>query len=234
MHFGASSTNKVAIGVDLYNSQDQFMPDFNDYDVVIGGRTKIKGTLDGATGTFSGSLSGASGTFEGSVSGESGKFNSIVMHNLEAGSVQNASYSSEKSYSIGSQRFKWTPFIETSRCSILMDWYIGITVNAESSRSATFEIYLKKNGNVTENDYDYHETITHTFRNGSIRREDRYDWLYCQEYIADLDDINTYYTFMISSSESSIGANSYFRLRIKNSILLPLLRVQGLFETSYR
>lgn len=54
MHFGASSTNKVAIGVDLYNSQGQFMPDFNDYDVVIGGRTKIKGHLDGATGSFSG------------------------------------------------------------------------------------------------------------------------------------------------------------------------------------
>ena len=56
MHFGASSTNKVAIGVDLYNAQNQYMPDFNDYDVVIGGRTKIQGHLEGATGTFSGVL----------------------------------------------------------------------------------------------------------------------------------------------------------------------------------
>lgn len=234
MHFGASSTNKVAIGVDLYNSQNQYMPDFNDYDVVIGGRTKIKGILDGATGTFRGALSGASGTFEGSVSGESGKFNSIVMHNLESGSVQNASYSSEKSAYLHSRRFKWSPYIETSECSIFMDWYVGIRVNAESSRTATFEIYLKKNGNVTEDDYDYHETITHTFRNGSISRDDRYDWLYCQEYIAELDEIGTYYTFMIKSSESSLGNNSYFRLRVKNSIFLPLLRVQGLFEESYR
>lgn len=62
---------KVAIGVPLKNTQGQYMPDFNDYDVVIGGRTliksgtKIKGELEGATGTFSGALSGASGTFEG-------------------------------------------------------------------------------------------------------------------------------------------------------------------------
>lgn len=48
MHFGASSTNKVAIGVDLYNSQNQFMPDFNDYDVVIGGRTRFQGEVYGS------------------------------------------------------------------------------------------------------------------------------------------------------------------------------------------
>lgn len=62
MHFGATSTHKIAIGVDLYNSQHQYTQDFNDYDVVIGGRTliksgtKIKGELEGATGTFSGML----------------------------------------------------------------------------------------------------------------------------------------------------------------------------------
>ena len=54
MHFGATSTHKIAIGVDLYNSQHQYTQDFNDYDVVIGGRTliksgtKIKGELDSA------------------------------------------------------------------------------------------------------------------------------------------------------------------------------------------
>lgn len=47
---------KVAIGVPLKNTQGQYMPDFNDYDVVIGGRTKIQGHLEGATGTFSGVL----------------------------------------------------------------------------------------------------------------------------------------------------------------------------------
>lgn len=40
---------KVAIGVPLRNNSD-----FNDYDVVIGGNTKISGNLDGASGTFSG------------------------------------------------------------------------------------------------------------------------------------------------------------------------------------
>lgn len=45
---------KVAIGVPLKNTQSQYMPDFNDYDVVIGGRTliksgtKINGELDSA------------------------------------------------------------------------------------------------------------------------------------------------------------------------------------------
>lgn len=54
MHFGATSTHKIAIGVDLYNSQHQYTQDFNDYDVVIGGRTliksgtKINGELDSA------------------------------------------------------------------------------------------------------------------------------------------------------------------------------------------
>lgn len=53
---------KVAIGVPLKNSQGQYMPDFNDYDVVIGGRTliksgtKIKGELEGVTGSFEGDL----------------------------------------------------------------------------------------------------------------------------------------------------------------------------------
>ena len=56
VHLGATSTNKVAIGVSLKNSQGQYQPDFNNYDVVIGGRTKFKGTLDGATGKFSGLL----------------------------------------------------------------------------------------------------------------------------------------------------------------------------------
>ena len=60
-HLGASSTNKVAIGVPLAGNSD-----FNNYDVVIGGRaliksdTTIKGNLDGATGTFSGTLKAVS------------------------------------------------------------------------------------------------------------------------------------------------------------------------------
>lgn len=37
---------KVALGVDLYNEQNQYMPDFTNYDVVIGGNVKIKGQTD--------------------------------------------------------------------------------------------------------------------------------------------------------------------------------------------
>lgn len=49
---------KVAIGVQLKNDQGQYMPEFDDYDVVIGGNTlftghaSIDGTLNGATGTL--------------------------------------------------------------------------------------------------------------------------------------------------------------------------------------
>lgn len=41
-HLGASSTNKVAIGVSLYNSQGNLEADFNDYDTVIGGKVLFK------------------------------------------------------------------------------------------------------------------------------------------------------------------------------------------------
>ena len=58
---------KVAIGVPLKNNQDQYMPDFANYDVVIGGNVKISGELAGATGTFTGALSGASGDFSGEL-----------------------------------------------------------------------------------------------------------------------------------------------------------------------
>ena len=37
---------KVAIGVDLYNAQNQYMPDFVDYDIVIDGKARFKGELD--------------------------------------------------------------------------------------------------------------------------------------------------------------------------------------------
>ena len=47
---------KVAIGVDLKNEQGQYQPDFNSYDVVIGGNTKISGFLAGASGVLSGNL----------------------------------------------------------------------------------------------------------------------------------------------------------------------------------
>ena len=58
---------KVAIGVDLKNSNNQYMPDFANYDVVIGGNVKISGELAGATGSFAGALSGASGDFSGEL-----------------------------------------------------------------------------------------------------------------------------------------------------------------------
>ena len=54
---------KVAIGVGLKNAQNQYLPDFDTYDAVIGGNTliksgvKIQGNLDGATGSFSGFVS---------------------------------------------------------------------------------------------------------------------------------------------------------------------------------
>ena len=50
---------KVAIGVPLTGNTD-----FNDYDVVIGGNTKISGELDGATGSFSGTVRAFAGRFE--------------------------------------------------------------------------------------------------------------------------------------------------------------------------
>ena len=79
---------KVAIGVDLKNAQNQYMPDFTNYDVVIGGRalfkagTKIQGTLDGATGSFSGALSGATGSFSGVLSGANGNFSGDIINNV--------------------------------------------------------------------------------------------------------------------------------------------------------
>lgn len=59
---------KVAIGVDLKNEQGQYQPDFNSYDVVIGGNCKISGVLAGASGTFTGQLQGATGLFSGLLS----------------------------------------------------------------------------------------------------------------------------------------------------------------------
>ena len=47
---------KVAIGVDLNGNTD-----FSNYDVVIGGNTKITGHLEGATGEFNGDLKGGNG-----------------------------------------------------------------------------------------------------------------------------------------------------------------------------
>ena len=49
---------KVAIGVSLKNSQDQYQPDFSNYDCVIGGDTLIKGNATIAeTANFKGSIS---------------------------------------------------------------------------------------------------------------------------------------------------------------------------------
>ena len=50
-HLGASSNNKVAIGVPLANN-----PDFNTYDVVIGGNTKIGGDQVEIIGTVKGMI----------------------------------------------------------------------------------------------------------------------------------------------------------------------------------
>lgn len=65
-HLGATSQNKVAIGVPLSGNTD-----FNNYDVVIGGRTliksgaKIQGQLDGATGNFNGVVIAKGFIFDG-------------------------------------------------------------------------------------------------------------------------------------------------------------------------
>jgi hypothetical protein len=45
---------KVAIGVDLKDGNNQYMPDFNNYDVVIGGNTKITGYINAIGGSFNG------------------------------------------------------------------------------------------------------------------------------------------------------------------------------------
>ena len=67
---------KVAIGVPLKDNQGQLASDFDDYDVVIGGNTKIGGVLSGATGQFSGDLIG-------------GKiyFSALGLYGLRAGSA---------------------------------------------------------------------------------------------------------------------------------------------------
>lgn len=60
---------KVAIGVPLSGNTD-----FSYYDVVIGGNTKISGTLAGANGTFTGNLQAVGGTFKGELTGVKGSF----------------------------------------------------------------------------------------------------------------------------------------------------------------
>ncbi|MBO7712206.1 MAG: hypothetical protein J6S85_01725 [Methanobrevibacter sp.] len=75
---------KVAIGVPLKNSQGQLESVFNDYDVVIGGNTKIQGTLDGADGTFSGKLAGSEGVFTGGLDCEVMKIEKTLINAIES------------------------------------------------------------------------------------------------------------------------------------------------------
>lgn len=64
---------KVAIGVPL--SQ------MGNYDIVIGGNAKIKGTLDAAGGTFTGALNGATGNFTGQINATSGTMGNLTVNN---------------------------------------------------------------------------------------------------------------------------------------------------------
>lgn len=73
---------KVAIGVPL--SQ------MGNYDVVIGGNAKIKGTLDSAGGTFTGALNGATGNFTGQINASSGTLGNLTLNgNLTCSYGQN-------------------------------------------------------------------------------------------------------------------------------------------------
>jgi hypothetical protein len=59
---------KVAIGVDLNDSQGNYKQEFSDFDVVIGGNTLINGSgTIGSNISFGGTLNGASGTFQGNL-----------------------------------------------------------------------------------------------------------------------------------------------------------------------